>query len=201
VKIKGQPTDRGTIFVVSGPSGSGKTTLLNKFFQNKRLRASFAKSISFTTRPKRSREKDKQDYFFISQDEFRRNLRAKKILEWTRYLGHYYATPRNFVERSLGKGRHLVLCLDLKGVRAVKRLYPKNTVTIFIAPPSVQTLKRRIVGRCRQTKKEELERRLELARKEILSRRDFDYCIENKNLQQAAEELTAVVLERLKDRC
>jgi guanylate kinase len=198
VKIKGQ---RGRIFVISGPSGSGKTTLLKKFFQNKRLRASFAKSISFTTRPKRPQEKDRQDYFFISQAEFRRNLREKKILEWTSYLGHYYATPIDFVEEQLRKGRHVLLCLDLRGVRSVKRLYPKNTITIFIAPPSVQALRKRIIGRCRQTRSEEVEGRLRLAKKEILSWRDFDYCIENKNLQQAAEELTAAVLGRLKDYC
>lgn len=184
----------GLIFVVSGPSGSGKTTLLKKLRTDRQLDKRLAKSISFTTRPKRSSEKDKKDYFFITQARFEQALKAKKILEWTRYLGYYYATPRDFVEKQLKQGKHVILCLDLKGAFKIKRVYPKNTVLIFIIPPSLETLQERIGTRCNKTKKEEIKERLKLAKTELLASCRYDYCLVNKRLQRATEELREIIL-------
>jgi len=195
-RVKGQGL-RGLIFVVSGPSGSGKTTLLKKLLKDYRLKKGLTKSISFTTRPKRSGEKDKKDYFFITQARFKHELKAKNILEWTRYSGYYYATPKDFVERQLKKGKHVSLCLDLQGAFKIRELYPKNTVLIFIIPPSLATLRERIGGRCNKTKKEEIRERLKLAKRELLASSRYDYCLVNKNLQQAVKELRQILLREI----
>jgi len=186
---------RGSVFVISGPSGSGKTTLAESLLRSRKLKDKLAKSVSFTTRPRRSGEKNKIHYFFITEAQFKRKLEAKKILEWTRYLGYYYATPKDFVEGRLEKGKHVILCLDLKGARQVKKFYPRDTVTIFINPPSLGALKRRIQGRCSRTKKEEIGRRLRLAREEIRACHKFDHCLVNENLQQAVKELKGIILK------
>jgi guanylate kinase len=186
---------KGLIFVISGPSGSGKTTLAQKLTRSKTLKNRLIKSISFTTRPKRQGEADKRDYFFISDKEFREKRKAKKILEWTKYLDYYYATPKEFVDRQLDKGKHILLCLDFKGALEVKRLYPQNTITIFVTPPSLVALQDRIRKRCRQTKKEEIKQRLKLARQELAVAKRYNYCVVNRDLQQAVKELQGIILQ------
>ena len=186
---------KGLIFVISGPSGSGKTTLLEKLLKDKELGKRLIKSVSLTTRPKRSAERDKKDYFFITQGEFSRKLKSKKILEWTKYLGYYYATPKDLLENELKKGKHILLCLDLKGARSIKRLYPKNSVTVFVIPPSLQSLKKRIEGRCNKTKKEEIGKRLKLAREELSACGWYDYSLANKNLNRAVKKLKGIILK------
>ncbi len=162
--MKTKAKKRGLLFIVSGPSGSGKTTLVKKLLGVKRLKRKLTRSISLTTRPRRSGEQNKRDYFFISLKQFRQAKRLKKILEWTKYLGHYYATPRDFIAGQLKAGRNIILCLDVKGALALKRRYPHNTVTVFVLPPSKGTLLERISRRCHKTKDEEIKQRLKLAR-------------------------------------
>lgn len=193
MKITNKQNKTGKIFVISGPSGSGKTTLLGKLIQDKEISKLLIKSRSLTTRPKRSQEKQGEDYFFVSADEFKRLLKTKKILEWTRYLGYYYGTPKQFVDAQLKKGKNLGFCLDLKGAEILKKIYPKNTVTIFVLPPSLKTLKSRIEKRCKCTAKQEIAQRLRLARQEIKACSRFDHCILNKNLQVALEELKEII--------
>lgn len=188
----------GFLFVISGPSGSGKTTLATQVVAAKELKKKLSKSISLTTRPRRPGEKDRKDYFFVSPKAFQGLLEGKKILEWTRYLGYYYATPKDFVEGQLKKGKSLVLCLDLKGARRIKRIYPENTVTIFVLPPSLTTLKERIHGRGDKTKSRELNHRLRLAEKELLLAGSCDYCVLNADLKQGVKELKRIVLNRIR---
>ncbi|MBU0709962.1 MAG: guanylate kinase, partial [Candidatus Omnitrophica bacterium] len=103
------------IFVISGPSGSGKTTLRDKLLEDQELiREGLTKSVSLTTRPRREGERNRQDYSFITEKQFKLKLKGKKILEWTKYLGYHYATPRDFVEQQLKRGKSVILCLDLK---------------------------------------------------------------------------------------
>ena len=184
-------------WIVSGPSGSGKTTLLEKLFQDKELNQKLVKSISFTTRPKRSGERDKKDYFFISQTQFKQKQKAKKILERTKYLGYYYATPKDFLKRQLQAGKHIVLCLDLRGALKIKRFYPDNTVSIFILPPSLAVLRDRIERRCNRTKAREIRERLEIARGELAASKGYDYCLLNKDLLKAAQELKGIILREI----
>ncbi|KPK98535.1 MAG: hypothetical protein AMJ95_03695 [Omnitrophica WOR_2 bacterium SM23_72] len=191
---------KGLIFVVSGPSGSGKTTLLKKLLLDRSLSKVLVKSISLTTRPQRSNEHRGKDYSFITCKDFRSARKTKKILEWTRYLGYYYATPKGFVHKQLVQGKHVVLCLDLKGALTIKRSYPKNSVTIFVAPPSLRTLQQRIVKRCHKTKKEEITERLKLARKEMLGSCLYDHCLVNNNLAQAVKDLKKIIVQEISTR-
>jgi guanylate kinase len=190
----------GFVFVVSGPSGTGKTTLLRHLFQDKALRKILAKSVSTTTRPARSRERSGRDYFFVGEEEFKQQRREKKFLEWTRYLGYYYATSKEFVDRQLAQGKSIVLCLDQKGARSIKRLYPRNAVTIFIAPPSVRVLQERIAKRCCKTKAEEIRQRLELAQEEVRQRCQHDRCLVNKDLARTAQALKEIIVNRISKR-
>lgn len=190
-----QSKKRGLIFIISGPSGSGKTTLVENLLGNKTLQNKLVRSISCTTRPGRSGEQDKKDYFFISEKRFRQEQKAHNLLEWTKYLGHYYATPKEFIERQLHKAKHIILCLDLKGAFTIKRQYPKNTVTIFVMPPSLDTLLHRIATRCNKTKEEEVRQRLRLAQQELAACDRYDYCVVNKDLEGAAKQLRGIILK------
>ena len=195
--MRKQVKKQGLIFIISGPSGSGKTTLAESLLGDAALKNKLVKSISLTTRPRRSGERDKEDYFFISDKRFKQELKTNKILEWTKYLGYYYATPRDFIEGQLYKARNIILCLDLKGAFTIKRRYPRNTVTIFVVPPSLDTLLHRITGRCNKTKKEEVRQRLELAREELSDAGRYDYCVVNKDLNQARKESQGIILKEI----
>jgi len=180
--------------VVSGPSGSGKTTLLKRLLRDRLIAKKLARSVSYTTRSKRPGERQGRDYFFITRQEFRRFLREKKIIEWTKYLDNYYATPRGFAEKQLKCGKVLLLCLDVKGASRIKRLYARQSTTIFILPPSLTELRKRITSRCCQTKKKEIKKRLSLADAEIVGASKYDYCLLNKDLNQVTRELKEIIL-------
>ncbi|HTZ11547.1 MAG TPA: guanylate kinase [Candidatus Margulisiibacteriota bacterium] len=191
---------KGLVFVISGPSGSGKTSLAGALLESAKLKKILVKSVSSTTRPKRSGEKNGRDYFFLTVSQFREGLRDKKFLEWTRYLGYYYATPKDFLEKQLRRKKNIVLCLDLRGALRIKRLYPDNAVTIFIRPPSLDTLKKRIEKRCSKTLKDEVRRRLKLGREELLGLKHYDYSLVNKNFIPAVKRLERIVLKEIKNK-
>jgi guanylate kinase len=190
VRIK---KDKGFVFVISGPSGSGKTTLAKKILKQSRLRGRLIKSVSFTTRPRRPGEKQGRDYFFVSAGQFQRLLKAKKILEHTHYLGYDYGTPRHFIEQAIRKGLHIILCLDIKGAFFVKRAFPERTITIFVKPPSLDIAERRILNRCAKTGTKEVNRRIQLASKELDYANRYDYCLINDNLNKAIREVVRIV--------
>ena len=195
MKATNRKNKLGKIFVISGPSGSGKTTLLTSLIQDKQIGRLFVKSCSITTRPKRSQEREAKEYFFVSLKEFKLLLKAKKILEWTRYLGYYYGTPKEPLEKQLKRGKSVGLCLDLKGARILKQIYPKNTVTIFVLPPALSVLKERMQNRCRRTDPQEVAQRMLLARRELRAAGRFDYCVLNQNLTVALKELKNIFLQ------
>lgn len=185
------------IFVISGPSGSGKTTLLKGVLSDRVLRKKLARSVSYTTRPKRSGEKNGRDYCFISEGEFKEKLKAKKLLEWTRYLGYYYGTPKElFSGKNAGKPG-IVLCLDIKGAYRLKELYAEHTVLIFVMPLSLKLLPQRMQKRCNRTGALEIEQRLELAEEEVRASAHYDYRIVNKDLGRAIEALRTIIKKEL----
>jgi guanylate kinase len=196
--VKKKAKRRGRIFVISGPSGSGKSTLVRGVRADRELKKKLARSVSYTTRPRRSGERSGRDYFFISEKDFKDKLRAKKILEWTRYLGYYYGTPLDFVRKRLREGLSIALCLDFRGARILKRLFPSETVTIFVTPGSLKELPRRISGRSVNTGKEEIRRRLALAKKEIKNISRYDYRIVNKDLKKALRELKCILRNEMR---
>jgi guanylate kinase len=184
---------RGKLFVFSGPSGAGKTTLAGCILKDRRLCRYLTRSVSMTTRPKRPGEKEGKDYFFVSHAEFRRLVRAKKILEWTRYLGYYYGTPKEFVDAALAEGTSILLCLDIRGAVAIKHIYPRDAVTVFILPDSFSTLEQRIIARQDNAGKGDIRRRLAEARREIKQQRRFDYRLVNDVLPEAVASLKKIV--------
>jgi len=190
---KREPGDKGKLFVLSGPSGSGKTTLAAAVLGDKELSAVLERSVSFTTRPRRRGEKNKRDYFFISEEEFLSRRRKQKILEWTRYLGYYYGTDKDFVDSRLEKSKSLILCLDLKGAARIKKLYRKNSITVFVMPPSLEELSRRIECRHRETSGREIAGRLRLAKKEVACSGEFDFCLVNNKLSLAVRDLKKII--------
>jgi guanylate kinase len=185
------------VFVLSGPSGSGKTTLARLILRDRALGRFLAPSVSFTTRPRRRGERQGRDYVFLSTDEFRRNLRQQKVLEWTRYLGYYYGTAKECVDRALRRNKSPVLCLDIRGARRIKKLYPGRALTVFVMPPSLEELRRRIAGRKRESIAE-MRRRLAKARKEMIAGRTFDYRLVNSDLAAALDDLKALVRQNIR---
>jgi guanylate kinase len=191
-------TKRKLVFVISGPSGSGKTTLVRGVLSDAFLRRRLARSVSYTTRAKRSKEKSGKDYLFINETSFRYKLKGKKLLEWTKYLGYYYGTPIFKLEEKLRKKQGMVLCLDVRGALRVRKLYPKNSVLIFVLPPSLRHLPDRIQRRCNRTGSEEIKQRIQLASKEIRASRYYDYRIVNKDLEKAVRRLQDIIKQEIK---
>jgi guanylate kinase len=178
----------GEIFVITAPSGTGKTTLLKPLLAaDPRLRF----SISYTTRPPRPGEVAGQDYFFVSPTEFRRLRDSGALVEWVEQFGYEYGTAREWVREMVQSGTDLVFDLDSRGARALKNDFPQSTL-IFILPPSLAELKRRLSSRGRLAP-DELARRLENGRAELREAHWFDYLVINDDLPTALSHLQAIV--------
>lgn len=185
---------RGILFVVSGPSGVGKTSMIKSIISEMED-AVF--SVSCTTRPKRPGEVDGEDYFFVSEEEFKRMIEEDAFLEWARVHGYLYGTPRKFVEDTVNKGKDVILDIDVQGALSVKKKV-EDAVYIFIAPPSMEDLRERLEKR-KTEDKEAMERRLEDARWELQLIEEFDYLIINRDLVEAINDLKSIMRsERLK---
>ncbi len=183
---------RGLIFVVSGPSGSGKTTLVNKLLRKRKVKGLLTKSVSYTTRRPRCGETSGRDYFFISEEEFFLNRSKGKFLEWTRYLDGYYATSKKFVEQALQQNKNIIFSIDIKGAFNIKKLFPNNTVLIFILPPSLEILAKRLKSR-RSEEATDFNKRLKIAREEIRQAEKYDYTVVNTDLKTTVAELASIV--------
>jgi len=178
----------GEIFVITAPSGTGKTTLLKPLMAaDPRLRF----SISYTTRPRRPGEVDGKDYFFVSPAEFRRLRDMGALAEWVEQFGYGYGTSREWVLDMVQKGGDLIFDLDSRGARALKKEFPQGTL-IFILPPSLTELKRRLTGRG-GLDPEELARRLANGRAELKEAHWYDYLVINDDRPTALSHLKAIV--------
>ena len=169
------------IFVVTGPSGVGKGTLIKHLLER---RPDYRLSVSATTRSPRPSEQDGRDYHFLSQQEFERRLAAGDFLEHALYAGNHYGTLKEEVERGPG---NLVLEIEVEGARQVREALPEAK-QVFIAPPSDEALRERLVGRSTDSA-EEIERRLARAREELAAQEEFAKVIVNDDLDRATEEL------------
>lgn len=188
-------TYKAKIFVVSAPSGCGKTTLCNKLLEDD---LGLANSISTTTRPPRHGERRNADYRFVTRARFLTMLNKDAFLEHEENFGNLYGTPKKFVEKNLAKGIPVLLSIDVKGAMKIRRAYPKNSVLIFILPPSIKTLKARLHLR-KTDAPEEVRRRLSLARKEMAYKERYDYRIVNNKLDDAYKTLKKIVLKESED--
>lgn len=179
---------RGLLFVVSAPAGTGKTTLvqmLNREFPE------VVASISYTTRTPRTGEISGTHYHFVGLEEFEERVAAGEFLEHVQLYGTYYGTSGIWVEDQLSRGKHVILTIDTQGVRQLRGVIP--TVSIFIAPPSREELRRRLLAR--KTESEEvIQRRLDWAEKELEAASEYDYRIVNDVLDIAYQTLRSVVI-------
>lgn len=179
---------QGQLFVVCAPSGAGKTSLVNRLVkQVKQLQV----SISYTTRPKRTREKDGVNYFFVETQEFESLTKNQKMLEYANVFGHLYGTSKEWVESELAKGQDIILEIDWQGAEQVRKNFPES-VHIFILPPSMDSLKERITKRG-QDKPDVIERRLNEAHEEMTHVRDFDYIVVNDQYSVALAQLKSII--------
>ncbi len=179
----------GLVLVVSAPSGAGKTTLCRRLI-NEDPEISF--SVSYTTRPPRPKERHGQDYFFVSRQTFEAMVRQEEFLEWAEVHGNLYGTSRSQVLERLRKGYDVLLDIDVQGAFQIRRKLAKEAVLVFILPPSLEELARRL--RARSTEDEEtIKRRLQAAHEEIKRARDFDYVILNEDLEEAYQKLRAIL--------
>ena len=190
------PERRGHIFVVSAPSGCGKTSLVKALLKEDKI---LTHPASFTTRPRRVGEKDGLDYRFISTDEFRRRLKKKDFLEWSRPFGQYYATSKSAVSNNIRKGSDVILSLDCNGADFVKKNF-KDSTSIYILPPSLKALRQRLVGRMTDHSSE-IKKRLNCARADICNIRKYDYVVVNDSFAEAVKKLKSIIVaERLRMR-
>ena len=176
----------GKLFVISAPSGTGKTSLIKSLLEDP-MSSNTKLGISCTTREKRPKEKDGISYFFISEEEFKKRVNNKNFLEYAEVFGNLYGTPKDWVLSILAKDENVILELDIQGALQVKETFP-NTQTIFIIPPSYEDLTKRLEQRA-QDSTEEIQRRLNEARKEITIGKDFDQIIVNNNFDDALGDL------------
>ena len=178
-------------YVISGSSGVGKGTVIKEFL---RRNPNFRLSISCTTRGKRDGEVDGVNYFFLSKDEFQNCINNNEFLEWEEFSGNFYGTKREFVEKCLENDENLILEIDTKGALSVKSLMD-NAVLIFIAPPSIEELEKRLRGRHTETE-EAIQRRLSSIKLEIENSKQFDYRVVNDTVENAVKELEKIILEK-----
>ena len=182
------------LFVVSGPSGVGKSTLCRHILQDiPEIRL----SVSYTTRPPRSGETDGKEYRFIPEDEFRKKIAEHAFAEWAEVYGQLYGTPWKELEQESRAYTDVLLDIDVQGARQVMKT-PKKAVTIFILPPSLETLRARLADRGTDSS-EEQNRRFQKSQDEMKSYSEYQYTIRNETLDQAIRELRAVIMaERVK---
>jgi guanylate kinase len=176
------------LFIVSAPSGTGKTSLCTEVMRRV-PRLSF--SISHTTRPARPGEKNGTDYYFISQEEFKKNIAEQKMAEWTEIYGNHYGTAVDTIQRLFAGGFDILFDIDERGARQLKEKYP-DAITILILPPSLEELKKRLRERGTEDA-ENLTRRLKLAQQEIRAMAWYQYTVINDRLEDAAAELSSII--------
>jgi guanylate kinase len=184
-----QPPRRGLLFVVSAPSGTGKTTVVERLVHTL---PDLALSRSYTSRQARPGEADGVDYNFVSRARFEEMVAADQFLEWADVFGNLYGTCATDAERELGRGRDLVLVIDVQGARQVRQRC-RETVGVFVMPPSFAVLEQRLRGRSKDAE-EAMQRRLQTARDEVAAFTEYDYVIVNDALEACVERLRAIVL-------
>ena len=179
----------GHLFVVSAPSGTGKTTVVERLVQ---VVPDLALSRSYTSRPVREGELNGVDYNFVTRSRFEEMIAAEEFLEWADVFGNLYGTCASDTERDLTRGQDVVLVIDVQGARQVRQRY-RDTVGIFVLPPSFDVLERRLRGRSKDAE-DAMQRRLRTARDEVAAFSEYDYVVVNDALDACVDRLRAIVL-------
>jgi len=177
------------LVVLSSPSGGGKTVIADLLLKK---HPEFSRSISATTRGKRVGEKDGVDYYFISQKDFQKKINQGEFVEWAKVFGNYYGTPKKNIRKAERKKEVLFLILDVQGSLSLKRKYPQS-VLIFVLPPALFELKKRLVNRGTDSP-EVIKKRLKVALKELNFCKRYDYVVVNKNLKETTGLIEKIII-------
>ena len=181
--------DKGLLIIFSGPSGVGKGTVREEFINDKELNLMY--SISMTTRKARAGEVDKEDYFFVSQEEFDKAVENGELLEHATFVGNSYGTPKAYVEKMRNQGYNVILEIEVEGAKQIMKNVDE-CLSIFLVPPSLHELERRI--RCRQSETEEvIQKRMEKARNELEVVADYQYAVVNTTPKEAARRIKNII--------
>ncbi|MBQ9823689.1 MAG: guanylate kinase [Solobacterium sp.] len=182
-------SSKGLLIVLSGPSGVGKGTILKEVMKDESLKLAF--SISMTTRAKREGEVDGVNYFYVTRDEFEQAVRDGKMLEYAEFVGNYYGTPLEYVEKLRNEGINVILEIEVQGCLQVQEKEP-DALTIFIVPPSMEELENRIRGR--KTEAEEIiQQRLAKAESEMEMLNKYKYVVCNDDVELAADIISVII--------
>ncbi len=186
--------NKGRLFIISGPSGSGKDTVLKELFK-KCPELEF--SISSVTRPMRTGEKEGEKYNFISREKFESMIANDELLEYNYFVENYYGTPKLPVEKAINSGKDIIVEIDVNGAEQI-RSKVKDAISVFIMPPSLAVLKKRLSGRGTETQ-EVIEKRIAVALGEIARANEYNYIVVNDDLMEAVNDFAAIIsADRLK---
>ena len=187
---------KGKAIIFSAPSGAGKTTIVRHLLQNPALRLSF--SVSATSRGKRPHEEDGRDYYFMKSDAFLQRVNNGEFLEWEEvYRDNFYGTLKSEVERIWAKGKNVIFDIDVAGGLRIKSKFPQETLAVFVKPPSVDELKRRLKERSTESD-DKINMRIAKAHVELATAPQFDVIIKNYDLDVAKQEAYELVKEFIK---
>lgn len=186
--------NKGLLVIISGPSGVGKGTLRKKLLETNDLNLFY--SVSMTTRKPRVGEVNGSDYYFVSKEEFDKNIESGNLLEWAEFVGNKYGTPKDKVEEQLSQGKNVLLEIEVNGTDQVLSKVD-DVCSIFIMPPSLEELENRIRGRSTETE-DVIQSRLEKARKEFLLKEKYKHIVINDDLDKAVNEIRKIIEGELK---
>jgi len=180
--------NKGSVFIISGPSGSGKDTILRRLLKKD---PEIRFSISSTTRAMREEDKKEKKYDFISVDEFEKMIANNELLEYNRYVNNYYGTPKKPVMQAVDEGKDIIIEVDVNGAAAIREKMPE-ALSVFIMPPSLEELERRLCGRGTDSK-EVIAERLETALEEIARAPEYDYIVINGDIDTAVDDIISII--------
>lgn len=181
--------ERGTLVVVSGPSGAGKDTIVNSYLKD---HENAWVSVSCTSRSMRPGDEEGVSYYFLTKEEFEEKIQQDEFLEYAKYNDNYYGTPKEHIEKKLKNGIDVFLVIEVQGALNIKKLLPE-AICIFILPPSMKELRKRLVGR--QTEdKEKVLKRFKTAYQEINKVTDYNYVVVNDEVQEAVKKIESIII-------
>lgn len=180
-------SDRGVLTVISGFSGAGKGTVVKQLLQE----YDYGLSISATTRSPREGEQDGREYFFKTKEEFEKMIREHQLIEYAQYVGNYYGTPKEYVVQQLEQGKDVILEIEMQGALRVREILPEVNL-IFLTPPTVDELERRLVSRGTETAEVILER-MARAKEESAYMKEYDYVVVNDDLDECVENVHQLI--------
>lgn len=178
---------KGKFIVISGPSGVGKGTICSVLLNE--LEAWY--SVSMTTREKREGETHGKEYYFVTKEEFEEKINNNELLEYNNYNGNYYGTPKDAVVKKLNEGIDVFTEIDVNGAKQIKSIFPESLL-IYIAPPSIEELRKRLTDRATETDKV-IEERIKIAEEELKQANIYDFIVVNENLERAIEEVRNII--------